>query len=116
MIKMVRSPDSRYYAPHTRVLVVSCPPIDQSVRKDDLASRPVPLDVDRTAERTRQFAQAAIEVARKHQLPFVDLWTAISKRAESGGGLGKYLSDGLHLSGPGYRASPAVLTLAWTPV
>lgn len=52
---------------------------------------------------TRQYAEAVKEVAVKEGVHFVDVWTAIDTKAREEGGLAKYLSDGLHLTGAGYE-------------
>ena len=53
------------------------------------------------------YAEAAKEVAKEAGVYAVDTWTAITQAAEREGGLSKYLSDGLHLSGEGYKVVTA---------
>lgn len=57
---------------------------------------------DREYERTHQFAEAVKQVAGERGIPSVDVWTAIADAAARDGGLGRYLSDGLHLTADGY--------------
>ncbi len=61
---------------------------------------------DRTVERTRTYAEAAIAVGKKEGVPVVDvfslLWSAAGENEE---GLKKFLSDGLHLKPEGYQVN-----------
>lgn len=80
------------------------PPVDAAVRAADLLSRDPPRVPDRDAERTRQFAEAVKQVGKEAGVPVVDCWTPIDEAAKRDeGGLGKYLSDGLHLNAEGYK-------------
>jgi len=114
IISLLSSPTSPQYSPRTKYLLVTPPPVNVRMRDADLTTRDPPREPDRTVERTRQFADAVIEVADelegtlgKDQVGVVDLWTEIdekAKKAEGGEeeGLKKYLSDGLHLAGHAY--------------
>lgn len=76
--------------------------MDAETRANDLLSRDPPRVPDRDAERTRLFAEAVKEVGKEANAPTVDVWTRINEAAKRDG-LGKYLSDGLHLTAAGYE-------------
>lgn len=106
MIAMVQQPQSPYYHPGTRIIVFSCPPVCIEQRREDVKRRFGPgIELDRTAERTRDFAVAAGEVAEEMRVGFVNVY---DKMMEAAGpkpekGLRKLLSDGLHLTAAGYE-------------
>lgn len=102
MISLLRSPSSPYYSPETNILLLTPPPVDAPTRNHELATREPPRSADRDVERTRLFSEAVKEVGVEAGLPTVDTWTAIDEAAKRDGDLGKYLSDGLHLSQDGY--------------
>ncbi|KAM0755913.1 SGNH hydrolase [Meredithblackwellia eburnea MCA 4105] len=102
IMELFTKPDSPYYSPETKFLLLTCPPIDVGVRAHELSQRVPPLAMDRDYERTHQFAVAVKDVAKEVGSPFVDVWTAVVDAAARDGGLGKYLRDGLHLSPEGY--------------
>ncbi|GAA5903836.1 SGNH/GDSL hydrolase family protein [Sporobolomyces salmoneus] len=103
ILDLVRSPDSPYYSPSTIPILITPPPVDADVRNNELTSRVPPRVPDRDSEMTRQYAQAVNEVAQQEGVHSVDVWTAIDEKAKAEGGLEKYLSDGLHLTGAGYE-------------
>ncbi|GAA5983446.1 hypothetical protein JCM5350_007653 [Sporobolomyces pararoseus] len=103
ILDLVRSPDSPYYSPSTIPILITPPPVDAAVRNNELTSRVPPRVPDRDSEMTRQYAGAVREVAQKEEIHVVDVWTAIDEKAKEAGGLDKYLSDGLHLTGAGYE-------------
>jgi lysophospholipase L1-like esterase len=103
IIDLVRSPTSTYYSPSTLPILITPPPVDSEVRNNELTSRVPPRVPDRDSEMTRQYAVAVKEVAEKEKIHVVDVWTAIDDKAKAEGGLDKYLSDGLHLTGAGYE-------------
>lgn len=106
MIDRITSKDSPYYSPDTTIILFSCPPICESQRKEDVAARLGPgIELDRSAERTRDFAYAMKEVAEKRKVGFVNVFDAMMKAAgsDSETGLRRLLSDGLHLTAQGYQ-------------
>lgn len=110
MISLLRSPSSPYYSPETNILLLTPPPVDAPTRNHELATREPPRSADRDVERTRLFSEAVKEVGVEAGLPTVDTWTAIDEAAKRDGDLGKYLSDGLHLSQDGYAVVTGVVT------
>lgn len=112
LISLVHSPSSPYYSPSTKILLLTPPPVDDTKRNAELASRSPPRPADRDAENTRLYVEAVKEVGREHGVAVVDTWGAINKLAEKEGGLDRFLSDGLHLTGEGYAVVTAAITEA----
>lgn len=104
MVSMVRSPDSEYYSPETRIILITPPPFSEAARKADLESRDPPIALDRTSENTRKYADAVIELGKELNVPVLDVYTPIWEATDNGDTkkLEAYLYDGLHLSKPGY--------------
>lgn len=118
MISFIRSKDSPYYSSHTRIILITPPPIDPERWQ---STRTVPLDrPDREVKVTKAYAEAVVQVAKEASIPVVDLWNGIMDRVNEEAppeqrnlleklttcqrsGLEKYLTDGLHLDGPGYQ-------------
>jgi hypothetical protein len=103
LMNLVKSPDSPYYSPTTKFLLITPPPVDAFIRNAELAAREPPRVPDRDSERTRLFAEAVKEVGMESGVAVVDCWTAITDAAADDGGLDKYLADGLHLTAAGYK-------------
>ncbi|KAJ7219125.1 SGNH hydrolase-type esterase domain-containing protein [Mycena pura] len=103
MVWLVHSPESPYYSPSTKIILVTPPPVNTHQWGGNLASRDPPLALDREFETTRAYAKGVIEAAVVSKVSVVDVWTAIWKAAgEEEVALSKYLSDGLHLTPDGY--------------
>ncbi|TFK50103.1 SGNH hydrolase [Heliocybe sulcata] len=103
LVNFVKSPDSVYYSPTTRVVLITPPPVNTRHRGAQLAARDPPQDLDRKFDVTREYAEAVKEVGRKEGVPVVDIWTSIweaTGKVEED--LTKYLKDGLHLNADGY--------------
>lgn len=105
-----------------KVILVTTPPIDERkcMRSDQekypaLAMQRV---LRRTAVNTATYAQAVRDLGAEHDIPVLDIWTAMMARAGHSrhdgmmpGSLGapanetlqSFLHDGLHFSGEGYR-------------
>ncbi|GJE98146.1 SGNH hydrolase [Phanerochaete sordida] len=97
LVRAVRAPGSAHYAPWTRVVLLTPPPVNTRQRGADLAARDPPRACDRDFEVTRQYAQAVREVGARHRLPVVDVWTMLWEGCgKEEAKLDKYLSDGLH--------------------
>ena len=99
IIDTVKAPGSPYYAPWTRVLLLTCPPVDTIQRGADLASRDPPRGLDRDFEVTRQYAEAARLVGEKAGVPVIDVWTLLWEGCgKEEKNLAKFLYDGLHVN------------------
>ncbi|KAF8610808.1 GDSL Lipase/Acylhydrolase [Ceratobasidium sp. AG-I] len=104
LIDIPTSPDSPWYSPTTRIILVSAPPVIATQRNAELASRNPPIGPDRTHENTKSYAEAVIDIGKKRGLPAVDLWTALWKEAgETEKGLSPLLPDGLHCNEKSYK-------------
>ncbi|KAF8061561.1 SGNH hydrolase-type esterase domain-containing protein [Lyophyllum atratum] len=103
-IDIVHSPDSHYYSPSTHIILISPPPVNTYQRAADLESRDPPKLLDRNFETTRKYAQTVREVAQEKQVGFTDVWTILWEAAgQNEPSLSKFLYDGLHLNGEGYK-------------
>jgi hypothetical protein len=75
MIAMVHDSTSEYYSPHTRILLLTPPPLGEAQRNADLASRNPPMKPDREWNNTKAYADAVIEVGKgKPKVGVVDIW------------------------------------------
>ena len=107
LIAMVHDSTSEYYSPHTRVLLLTPPPVGEAQRNADLASRNPPRKPDREWNNTKAYADAVIEVGTgKPRVGVVDIWRAIWEAAgQDVARLPEFLHDGLHCSVAGYQVS-----------
>ncbi|KXN82596.1 hypothetical protein AN958_02447 [Leucoagaricus sp. SymC.cos] len=104
IIDIVKSPESVHYSPWTRVMLLTPPPVNTHQRAADLESRDPPLALDRLFDTTKLYAEAVQEVGAEKGVPVVDVWQSLWNAANNDeASLGKYLTDGLHLSGAGYE-------------
>ncbi|KAJ6455737.1 SGNH hydrolase-type esterase domain-containing protein [Mycena sanguinolenta] len=103
MVQLVHSPDSAYYSPPTKIILMTPPPVNTYQRAADLTSRNPPLEMDRLFDTTKQYAEGVREAAAASKVAVGDVWTALWKAAgENEQALSRYLSDGLHLTRDGY--------------
>jgi len=103
-IKALKSPDSEYYMPRTRVLLFTPPPINTYQRGADLAARDPPQQLDREFDVTRQYAEAVKGVGAEKGVPVLDVWTLLYEAAgRDERKLDKFMDDGLHLNAVGYE-------------
>jgi lysophospholipase L1-like esterase len=108
-VDMVQDEASPYYSPDTRVILISPPPIDTHQRLADLQSRIPPIALDRDFQTTKMYADAVKDVAHTKGVAFVDIWTPLWEGAGMNErDLGKYMNDGLHLNGEGYKVTRRV--------
>ncbi|KAH8554454.1 SGNH hydrolase-type esterase domain-containing protein [Umbelopsis sp. PMI_123] len=100
------------YSTDTRVIVITTPPVNEDQWHE--ASEQGGPDLRRSNKVAKAYAEAAKDVARKYNVPYVDLWTEIMKLSidpdnledkndltgttKSGKrDLSEFMSDGLHL-------------------
>jgi hypothetical protein len=100
-------PASEYYQPDARVILITPPPLVQSMRlavgKDQ--------GKDRELDHTRKFKDACLAIGEEWKaktngrVQVVDIWKAIVGAAgsEQDSDLRPFFTDGLHLTPPGYR-------------
>lgn len=92
LLALVRSPESQYYSPDTHIVLITPPPIDQT------------LWGDRKLENTQKYAEVVKRVGKELGIPVVDSFTGIMNAA--GNDVTKivdFTTDGLHLNAPGYK-------------
>ncbi|KAJ1907804.1 isoamyl acetate-hydrolyzing esterase [Coemansia sp. S100] len=97
MVTMVTDPQSAHYSPDTKILLITPPALGEK-----LYSSMCDLYVGRTPESVKACADVMRDIAERHSLPCVDLWTAVETQAkEVGGELDGYDAfsfDGVHLN------------------
>ncbi|KAJ2794822.1 isoamyl acetate-hydrolyzing esterase, partial [Coemansia guatemalensis] len=108
LVNIFRSPESEFYSPDTKVILITQPPVGDKLYARDCAQQGKP--VDRRKETSAPYAGAVREAARELGVPCVDLWTAMEdeiKAKQDQGTLSEfegyedYLWDGLHLKDNG---------------
>ncbi|KAG0166516.1 hypothetical protein DFQ28_007190 [Apophysomyces sp. BC1034] len=100
LLDLVLSPDSRFYNPKARVMLITPPPLNEPQWQRRCEENGEALN--RTAESARVYADAVREVGRDCEVVVVDLWTKIMDRCElERRDLSDFLFDGLHLNGNG---------------
>ncbi|KAJ2427207.1 isoamyl acetate-hydrolyzing esterase [Coemansia sp. RSA 2524] len=75
LVMLLRDPNSDYYSPDTRIVFITPPAVGDRMI-EDVAGRNG-YAPDRKNSVTKLYADAVKKVARKHDLPVVDIWTAI---------------------------------------
>jgi isoamyl acetate esterase len=109
MVWMLHAPESEWYSPETRIILITPPPVNTHRRKADLESREPPQALDRLFDTTKEYAEVVKRVAQEKGVGVVDAWTALWEGAgKDEHALKKYLSDGLHLSEDGYEVIEGV--------
>lgn len=99
MVRAIRAPESQWYSPETRLLLITPPPIH-------IPSMKIDLQPTRTFDVTKAYAEEFKKVGEAENVPVVDAWTRIweatgkNKEAVKG-----FLTDGLHLGKSGYEVS-----------
>lgn len=106
MIDMLLDAKSPHHSPNTVITLFSCPPICKAQREEHVLEQWGPgIELDRDPARTKQFAEAAVEVAKQRGVGFVDVYGAMIAAAGSypEENLRQFFWDGLHLSAAGYK-------------
>ncbi|PPQ99930.1 hypothetical protein CVT24_009565 [Panaeolus cyanescens] len=104
MIQLIKSPESDYYSPETRIILITPPPVNTYQRRADLEARNPPLKLDRLFDVTREYAEAVKRVGRETGVATVDIWSEIWEAAgEDEASLSQFFPDGLHLNASGYE-------------
>lgn len=97
MISMIRSPDSPYYNPQLRIMLVTPPPVNESQWKQRCEDKGDPMN--RTAENAKRFAHAVRTLGEERDVVVADFWTRLMERG--GNNLSEFSTDGLHLNANG---------------
>ena|ERR1700722_1175266 len=100
IIRLITASTSRYYSSHTRIVVITPPPVNTYQRRAELAK------LDRDFDTTQRYAMAAKQVGIAEGVGVADIWTrlweAVGMQEQA---LERYLEDGLHLNADGYKVS-----------
>lgn len=107
MANMIRSSDSLWHSPDTRIILITPPPISEKVRGKELASRDPPQGLDRSLENTKLYADAVKKLGEELAVPVIDMFTPIKDAWKDEDEIKEYLSDGLHLTTAGYTVRPS---------
>ncbi|KAJ2783569.1 isoamyl acetate-hydrolyzing esterase [Coemansia javaensis] len=109
LVAMLRDPESAHYSLETRILIVTPPPVSDSMVKAMAAKDPDYIPASHSA--AKQYAEVAVRVANQTSVAVVDLNAEIdrlvagqnttSDHAGKHGGYDTYLVDGVHLSATG---------------
>ncbi|KAH9842412.1 SGNH hydrolase-type esterase domain-containing protein [Rhodofomes roseus] len=100
---LVSDPSSPYHAPHTKLLLITPPPINTHQWRVTLRQGEPPKELDRKFEVTAEYAERVRTVGRELGVPVVDVWTRVWDAAgHVEERLSEYLYDGLHLNEHGY--------------
>ncbi|KAH9930895.1 SGNH hydrolase-type esterase domain-containing protein [Fomitopsis serialis] len=103
LVQLVASPSSPYHAPHTKLLLITPPPLNSHQWRVTLRQDDPPKELDRTFEVTAEYAERVRRVGTEVGVPVVDVWTCVWDAAgHVEERLSEYLYDGLHLNENGY--------------
>ncbi|KZT26466.1 SGNH hydrolase [Neolentinus lepideus HHB14362 ss-1] len=101
LVNMVKSVESPYYSPWTRVILMTPPPVNTYQRAEDLQSWG--LGLDRNFDKTKRYAEVVKDVGIVDAIPVADIWTNLWEASgKDEHTLSKFLTDGLHLNADGY--------------
>jgi lysophospholipase L1-like esterase len=87
IVDLVRSPDSEYHSPDTKIIMITPPPLiaDKWAKHlHNLRLERGESDLDkpsRTAAQTKQYAEACIQVAHELGLPVIDIHSKLIQAA-----------------------------------
>ena len=88
LISVLRSPESAYHCPDTKIIMITPPPIMEKAHFEDTkASRKAdgtlvePMSPTRRYEHSKQYSVACYDFAKEESLPVVDIHTAIIRAA-----------------------------------
>ncbi|OMJ18191.1 Isoamyl acetate-hydrolyzing esterase 1-like protein [Smittium culicis] len=76
MITLLRDPSSEKYSPGTNIVLITPPPISEVMWEKTLAGVGV-YEVSRSNLSVKEYANAVVEVGKKHGIPAIDAWTAL---------------------------------------
>jgi isoamyl acetate esterase len=99
MVRSIRSPESPWYSPETKIFLITPPPVHVPSMRED-------MQPSRTFDNTRAYAEEVIKVGEAEKVPVIDAWTGVWEAArENKEAVKTFLTDGLHLSKAGYEVS-----------
>jgi isoamyl acetate esterase len=99
MVRAIRAPESQWYSPETRLLLITPPPIH-------VPSMMVEMQLTRAFDVTRVYAEEVKKVGDAENVPVVDVWSRIWEAAgRNKEAVKSFFTDGLHLGKSGYEVS-----------
>lgn len=99
MVRAIRVPESQWYSPETRLLLITPPPVHIPSMKEN-------IQLARTFDVTKAYAEEVKKVGEAENVPVVDVWSRIWEAAGKNKEVMKgFFTDGLHLGKSGYEAS-----------
>lgn len=102
MIDLVKNPQSRYYNPKMRLILITPPPINEAQWGKKCQENGGTLN--RTNEAARSYAECISEIGRETNTPVADIWSRLMDKVhQEQRDLSDFLLDGLHLNANGYR-------------
>lgn len=102
MVDMVRNPDSPFYNPRMRVILITPPPLNEVQWSKHTTEQGGKLN--RSSESAHRYANCTKDVGKELNIPVADLWSEIMNKSNNEGqDLSNYLLDGLHLNSNGYQ-------------
>lgn len=102
MIELVKDPQSRYYNPKMRLILITPPPINEEQWGKHCAEQGDKLN--RTNEVTRTYAECVVKIGKEANIPVADIWSHLMDKVNGDQkGLSEYMLDGLHLNANGYK-------------
>ncbi|KAI0247061.1 SGNH hydrolase-type esterase domain-containing protein [Lactifluus subvellereus] len=97
MVRAIRAPDSPWYSPETKLLLITPPPVH-------VPSMGTDMQPTRTFNVTKAYAEEVKKVGEREDVPVVDAWTRVWEAARKNEEEMKaYFTDGLHLGEAGYK-------------
>jgi lysophospholipase L1-like esterase len=110
MIELVKNPDSIYYNPKMRIILITPPPLNEiqwSKRCEEQGGK-----LNRTNESARKYADCIVEIGRENDVAVADIWTEIMDKVDQENrDLSEFFLDGLHLNSNGYNVRNIVSLL-----
>jgi len=80
---------------HAQIVLVTPPPVDEALLTEYNIKKGKTVTTDRSNENTYTYALAVKDIAKKYNLPVVDLWNVLKGDTVE---RVRFLSDGLHLN------------------
>lgn len=103
LIDLVRNPDSIYYNPKMRLILITPPPMNE-VQWDQHCLERNNEKGNRSNESVRKYADCIKDIGRETNIPVADIWSTIMDKVDQENKhLSDFLLDGLHLNTNGYE-------------
>ncbi|KAJ2556421.1 isoamyl acetate-hydrolyzing esterase [Coemansia sp. RSA 1933] len=114
LVNMLQDPNSDHYSPTTRIVIITPPAVGNVMSAEAFKNRGYTY-APQNNSLAQTYAEAAINVAKSRNLPYIDMWTAVEQLVEAVrqnatlmaglnsdyDGYDAYLVDGLHLNSNG---------------